>query len=140
MSHRLGVSTLCYSPLSLWKRGGRCGLFGKKGWPARETCNGKRPNSFATRADRLHRADGKETPWSYVSAVAMKKAFDLGFYMCRHTSSYVRERIFEKSGIRRKGHKKWLYSNLWTNFHFVPVCVETLGTFGEDGLLVACSD
>ena len=35
---------------------------------------------------------------------------------------------------RRESHKRTLYKNLEANFHFVPVCVETLGTWGEEGL------
>lgn len=34
----------------------------------------------------------------------------------------------------RESYKRTLYRNLEANFHFVPICVETLGTFGEDGL------
>lgn len=35
---------------------------------------------------------------------------------------------------KRESYKRTLYRNLEANFHIVPICVETLGTFGEDGL------
>ena len=59
-------------------------------------------------------------------------------FTCAHTlaASYVNGNS-KKAGSAaqvRETHKRWLYRNLVSNFHFVPICVETLGTFGEDGL------
>lgn len=34
----------------------------------------------------------------------------------------------------RESAKRSLYANLEANFHFIPVCVETLWPFGEEGL------
>jgi len=85
-------------------------------------CNrsdGKKPDGLTL----VNWQNGKPLVWDFTCADTLAKSYVKG-----------NSRNPGFAAQKRESYKRTLYSNLETNFHFVPVCVETLGTWGEEGL------
>ena len=84
-----------------------------------------------------NRSDGKKPDG--ITLVPWKNGKPMVWdFTCADTlaASYVRKNARKPGNAaqKREGDKRWLYRNLTSNFHFVPICIETLGSIGEDGL------
>lgn len=85
-------------------------------------CNrsdGKRPDGLTL----VPWQNGKPLVWDFTCADTL-------------ANSYVKG-TSKKAGFaaqKRENHKRSTYNTLDSNFHFIPVCVETLGSFGDGAL------
>jgi len=64
--------------------------------------------------------NGKPMVWDFTCADTLARSYVIG--------------NTKKAAPKRESYKLGLYQNLEQNFHIVPVCIETLSTFGESAL------
>ena len=81
--------------------------------------DGKRPDGITTTSWK----DGKSLIWDFTCTDTL----------CQ---TNVKHSVKEpgRAAEIRESHKEKIYENLTDNYHFVPICAETLGSWGPQGL------